>query len=66
MSETPNFENVPEHIRPYVAEIDAKALDLIRNHPELRGIPADKIVTIFQAGIMAGFEAAMKIDEDHS
>lgn len=61
MSETPGFEEMPEKFRSYVAEIMAKAIDLISNNPELKDIPVDKLVTVYQAGVIAGFDAAMEI-----
>ena len=65
MSETPDFEEMPEAFRPYVAEIMAKAIDLISDNPELKGIPADKLAMVYQAGVIAGFETAMKVNEDY-
>ncbi len=61
MNEVPEFENTPESLRPYTAEIAAKVLDLVEEHPEIKGIPAKIITTIFQAGVVAGYDTAVKI-----
>jgi len=50
-----------EDHRKYVDEVVAKSLDLLEANPELKDIPADKIAKIFQAGVMAGYEAATSI-----
>jgi hypothetical protein len=66
MSETPYYENVPEPIRPYVAEIEAKALDLIKANPELLDVPPNAIAIIYRAGVLAGFKACTDISREHS
>ncbi len=61
MTELP-FENAPEEFRPVVAEVAAKAVDLIKENPELRSVPTKIFGMIFQAGVLAGFEACRSID----